>query len=141
MVEINYVANLIISILAMVFGFLWYGPLFGRKWMKLMGLSHKDLGEMKMNMGVTYFTAFITTIVTVSVLSYFVNLAVIDEINGASTFFSGAIVGFIVWLGFIATSTLGQFLWEGKPFSLYLLNNMHNLIFYLVVGGVLAVWV
>lgn len=119
----------------MAFGFLWYGPLFGKLWMKLMGFSHKDLGEMKMNMGVAYFTAFITTIVTVSVLSYFIG------ISSAATFISGAFIGFFVWLGFIATSTMGQFLWEGKPFTLYLINNIYQLIFYLVVGGILAVWV
>lgn len=135
MVEINYIAILIISILAMAFGFLWYGPLFGRQWMKLMGFSKKDLVDMKINLGVAYFTAFITTIITVSVLSYFISLA------EAATFAAGALIGFFVWLGFIATLTLGQFLWEGKPFSLYLLNNAYHLIFNLVVGGVLAVWV
>ncbi|HLD39833.1 MAG TPA: DUF1761 family protein, partial [Candidatus Nanoarchaeia archaeon] len=33
----NYLAVLVAAIAAYVVGFLWYGPVFGKKWMALMG--------------------------------------------------------------------------------------------------------
>ncbi|MDO8488446.1 MAG: DUF1761 family protein [bacterium] len=39
MVPVNYLAILAAAVLSMVLGFLWFGPLFGQTWMKLMGLA------------------------------------------------------------------------------------------------------
>ena len=37
MVDVNYLAVLACGVVAMILGFLWYGPLFGKKWSQLMG--------------------------------------------------------------------------------------------------------
>lgn len=39
MVPVNYLAILVAAVLSMVLGFLWYGPLFGKEWTKLMGVT------------------------------------------------------------------------------------------------------
>ncbi|MBI3341870.1 DUF1761 domain-containing protein, partial [Candidatus Curtissbacteria bacterium] len=35
--QINYMAVVAAAVVNMVLGFLWYGPLFGKPWMKMMG--------------------------------------------------------------------------------------------------------
>jgi hypothetical protein len=47
--EINYLAILASGIIMMVLGYLWYGPLFGKPWMKLAGITKSDMEKSKKN--------------------------------------------------------------------------------------------
>jgi len=131
-----YLVILISAIISMVLGSLWYSPiLFGKQWIKLMGISKKDMEKNK-NKGMikSYIVLFISSLVTIYVLSMFTSLL------GASTFSQGMMIGFWVWLGFFATTMLGSVLWEKKPFSLYTINVSYHLVNLLIIGGILAVW-
>ena len=131
-----YLVILISAIISMVLGSLWYSPiLFGKQWIKLMGISKKDMGKNKnKGMAKSYIVLFISSLVTIYVLSMFTSLL------GASTFSQGMMIGFWVWLGFFATTMLGSVLWEKKPFSLYTINVSYHLVNLLIIGGILAVW-
>ena len=48
-IPINYLAVLAAAVSNMVLGFLWYGPLFGKTWSKLMGWG--EMTPEKMNVG------------------------------------------------------------------------------------------
>ena len=134
-VNVNIVAVLVAAVVSTILGALWYGPLFGRTWMRLSGLGKAKPNQMKKKgMGKSYFLNFIATLVTAYVLAVFVVLA------GATTIGTGVIVGFWVWLGFVATLTLGSVLWEGKSVNLYWLNNAYGLINLAVMAAILAVW-
>ena len=50
----------------------------------------------------------------------------------------GALLGIMVWLGFVATMTIGGVLWEGKPMKLYFLNNAYNIIQFALMGAILG---
>ena len=43
MVSINIFAVIVALIVYMILGMLWYGPLFGKTWMALKGLSESDM--------------------------------------------------------------------------------------------------
>ncbi len=134
-VQINYWAVLLAAILAQVIGALWYSPLlFGKMWQKLMDFYPKEIEVMKKKATRGYVLSFIAALVMAYVLAHFVDYA------GATTFIGGFQAGFWAWLGFVATVALGGWLWEGKPFQLYLINAGHYLITLLVMGVVLAVW-
>ena len=49
-VSINYLAVLVSAVSAMVLGFLWFGPLFGKEWSKAMGWTEEQMaaGREKM---------------------------------------------------------------------------------------------
>ncbi len=134
---VNYVAILVTAIVGYVIGMLWYSPLlFGKQWMKLSGLTDKDMAAAKARgMAKAYVGMFITLLVMTFVLEMFIDYA------GAATFAAGAILGFWVWLGFLGTTQLGMVFWQNKPFTLYLLNTAHYLVALAVMGGILAVWV
>ena len=133
---INYLAVLVAAIINMGIGFLWYGPLFGKVWMQLSGFTKKQIAEAKKKkMGKTYAIAFLSTLLMSYVMAHFVDYA------EANTFALGAVAGFWIWLGFVATIMLGTVLWEGKPIKLYLINSLHYLVALILMGGVLAVWV
>ena len=40
--ELNYVAVLVCAVVSMVVGAVWYGPLFGKQWMEVIGINAKD---------------------------------------------------------------------------------------------------
>ncbi len=133
---VNYVAVLVSSILAMVIGGFWYSPfLFGKMWMKLSGLTQKDMEACKKKgMAKYYLVQFIASLLTAFVLAMFLGLLSVTSIMG------GLQVAFWVWLGFNATQMVGCVLWEGKPVKLYILNVAHQLVNLLVMGVVLAAW-
>ena len=63
--EVNYLAILVATIAAAVLGMVWYSPaLFGKAWMKLVGMSQKDLEAAKKqgmakNMAINFVATFV----------------------------------------------------------------------------------
>lgn len=133
-VDINYMAVLAAAIAAMAIGFLWYGPLFGNEWKKLMGITGKSVKEMRMTPIQAMIGGFASMLIMAYILAHFV------DYTQAVTFLDGAIAGIWIWLGFIATVQLGSVLWEGKPVKLYIINTLHYLVGLIAMGGILAVW-
>ncbi len=129
--NVNFVAVVISAVISMVIGMLWYGPLFGKKWMELTG---KKMGEMgnKEEMPKLYVAALAASLVAAYMLAVFIKFV------QAATPVDGAITGFWVWLGFIATVSLNEVLWGKRPLGLYLLNNGHELVNFAIIGAIIA---
>lgn len=121
------------AVAAMIIGASWYSPLgFGKAWVRLSGVSKATMEKAKKKgMGKSYAAAFASNIVMASVLALFIS-------GPRASAYSGVVTGGFIWLGFIATMTLGMVLWEGKPFKLYLLNNGHELVTLVVMGAILG---
>jgi len=140
----NGLAVLVAAIANMVIGFLWYGPLFGKQWTKLMNFDSKKMKEMKnQSMTKPMILGFISALVMAYALSYILDRSrlIFNLLElGALDILHGLFIGFLVWLGFIVTVLLGTVLWEGKPIRLYLLNISYWLVTLLVMGAILAVW-
>lgn len=132
--EINYLAVLVASAANMAVGYVWYGPLFGKVWMKLVGKTEKDLKSQSGKMPLLYGTMFAATLIFNYVLAHFV------RVGNATDILSGAGIGFWAWLGFIATTSLGEFIFSAKPKNLYALQNGHHVVNFLLSGAILATW-
>ena len=57
----------------------------------------------------------------------------------AETFYLGGLIGFILWLGFIAAPLLASYIYEGRPFELFAINSGYWLVGLFFTGGLLAV--
>jgi hypothetical protein len=53
----------------------------------------------------------------------------------------GVKTAFWLWLGFVATVSVGGVLWKEEPWTLYLLNVAHWLVVMLVMGIINGVWI
>ncbi len=142
MVTINYLAVLVCAIVSMIIGSIWYGPLFGKQWMKIMEaekMSPERQKAMKKSMGLMYFVQFILSITTATVLAYFINLAAIS----APTV-SGVCIAVIAWLGFGLAIHAGGALWSGKPkkvaWNMFLIAASAQLITFIAFGLILSAW-
>ncbi len=108
---------------SIVLGMLWYGPFFGKMWMKLVGMSEADMKKAKeKGMGKTYAIMVLATLVMTTVL------CIVLQAFGAETAKEAGKVGFWVWLGFVATTTVDGVLWKNEPWKLWVLNNAYRLI-------------
>lgn len=136
---INYVAVVAAAVASMILGFLWYGPLFGKQWIALMGFTKAHMEAAKVQ-GMTkqFVLAFIGSLVMAWVLAH--SLVFASAYLNATGPSAGLMAGFWNWLGFIAPVTLGSVLWEGKSWNLWLLNNGYQLLSLLVMGVILAIW-
>ncbi len=138
-VPINYLAVLAGAVSNMVLGFLWYGPLFGKMWMRLSGITAEKIDAAKaQGMTKNYVISFVGALVMSYVLAHalvFGNAYL--NTQGVS---AGLMVGFWNWLGFVAPVTVGMVLWDGKPWKLWVLTNGYYLVSLLVMGVTLALW-
>jgi len=129
---------LVAAIATMVVGFLWYSPLlFAKPWMVLMGYNPEDKGkleEMQKGAGKSYAISFVASLVSAFVLTKIIEIA---AVNSA---LYGMKIGFAVWLGFVTTVQLTGLLFAKQPFKLYAINTGYQLVCYLVMGAIVAVW-
>ena len=122
----------------MALGFLWYGPIFGKQWSKMMGIDMSDkhkMKEMQKKAGPAYIVMFICSLVMAYILSHFIGYAM------AKTAIDGAATGFWAWLGFILPATLGNAMFTGKKLQLWMIDCGYYLVSLLIFGAILAVWV
>ena len=135
-VVVNYWAVLVAAVSTMVVGSLWYGPFFGKEWMKMNGMSVDMMKDpaMKSKANRGYAVQFVASFVAAYVLKHFLTYAGAVTVSDA---FSGA---FWIVLGFIATTQLSGVLWMDKPVKGYLLDVGHYLVSYLVMAAILVSW-
>src|SRR5437899_2301190 len=137
-VPINYISVLIAAVVSMPLGFLWYGPLFGKQWMKLSGMSKEKINAAKKsgkaNMG--YGLMFVGSLVMAYVLAH--SLVFASSYLKVTGVPAGVMAGFWSWLGFIGPVTMGSVLWDGKPWKLWLINNGYYIILLPLMGVILA---
>jgi len=137
--DINYWAVLVAAVVNMVVGFMWFGPLFGKTWIKLAGLNYEHLAEgAKSGMGKKYFIAFVGSFLIALMLDHAIIFS--GAYLGIAGVLSGVNAGFWNWLGFFVPVTASAYLWEGKPFKLWLLNATYYLVVLVIMGAILASW-
>jgi hypothetical protein len=121
---INYFALLLAAVASMAVGYVWYGPLFGKKWMGYMGMTKEsmDYSDAKKGMMKSYFISYASSLLMAYVLAYFMALL------GAATFAGAFMLSVWIWLGFIVTTSLNSVLWEKKPWGYYFINISYQLV-------------
>jgi uncharacterized membrane protein len=134
-VSLNYVSVALSAIALIVLGMIWYGPLFGKKWMSLMKIDPQKMKnnpngqkEMMKSMG----GMVIVSIVIAFALNYTLAFA------AAKTLIEAVIISKLTWLGYVATIGLNTVLFEQKPVSLYLINVGYYLVGFVTIAIIVA---
>lgn len=135
-VQVNWLAILASAVASFIIGWIWYGPLFGKTWMKLNNYGKKEIDAAKKKgmMGMLIIN-FIGTLVTAYVFATLLSALEINAVGQAVQ------LAFWLWLGFLAATTLlGAVLWDGKPWGLFILNGAYWLVILEVMAVILSVW-
>jgi len=131
--QVNYLAVLVCTAVAMVLGALWYSQiLFGNAWMKGVGLKNEDVSKSDTSKAMLggLVIAFVINIV----LSSFIIM------TQTTTFWMGVHIGALVGVGFIAMVLLMNSLYEKRSLKLWVINSFYHIILLMINGGILAVW-
>jgi hypothetical protein len=128
--SVNWLAVVVAAIVGFVVSWVWWGPLFGKQWVKLSGV--KPTKDMKKGMGGKMLIALIANLVMAYVLAALITATGALGIGGAS------MLAFWAWLGFVASIGVGIVLWSGKPWGLFWLNNIGWLVVMVVMAAVLS---
>lgn len=138
----NYLAVAAAVVASFLFGWLWYGPLFGKKWASLMNMPadrKPEPGVMLRGMALMILGTFLTA----WVLVYIVEVSrpsVWGAAADAASYMYGFFAGFFTWLGFYVPMLLGTVAWEGRSWSLFGLNAAYHFANLQLIAMILAYW-
>ncbi len=137
-ITINYWAIIVGAILSMVIGAIWYGPIFGKKWMEIIGVDPNDketLAKMQKSAMPLYAVQLVLTLFQVLVLAHLI----------ADTKLVGGLERSLwIWAAFIIPTLAGAVMWTndtGKiKWSRFLIQGGYQLIIFIVFGLLLQFW-
>lgn len=136
--EINFVAVIVCAVLGMVIGSIWYGPLFGKAWMKICGATDLDKeARKKMQKAAMplYMIQFGLALFQVWVLAYYIE-------GWAAA--SGVINALWIWAAFVMPTIAGAAMWNNDStkikWSRFLIQAGYQLVCFVVFGLILGAW-
>jgi hypothetical protein len=135
-VSINWWAILAATAVAMVIGSLWFGPIFGKQWMKIVGLKKKDTQDA---WKVPMVTMLVMAFVQAYILRHFIVYAAYfyPDMSELSV---GIIVAFWAWVGLILPLVISSNMFARRPMDLTKIEAGNQLVTLLAIGAILAVW-
>jgi hypothetical protein len=130
LVDINWAAFAAAVVVKFILGAVWYSPpLFVRQWQAETGISSQDMGK---RMPVALPVELVGAAITAFVLVHFIRYA------GADSYIHGATVGFLSWLGFVATPSAGYVAFGSRKLKLTLIDNGYHLVGLVLMGAILG---
>ncbi|MBY0293981.1 DUF1761 domain-containing protein [Patescibacteria group bacterium] len=144
-VIINYWAVLVCGVASVILGFAWYGPLFGKKYMQLQGVTEADVEKykkdkkMRNKMMRNYFLTFALALATAYAFANFLGFA--EIVYGVSGMSCAFMVVSLSFLGFVLPATSNLVFFDKKNWEWWFLVNGYYLVQLLLIGTILTMWV
>ncbi len=129
--QINYLAVLAAAVSAFVLGGLWYGPLFGKTWMRASGVT-PDTDQRSGHGAKVFIISFIWALLGALLFAMF--------LGPAPALAFATAVGFGAGLIWVAGSFAINYQFEGKPARLLLVNGGYHAVQYTLYGLILGLW-
>lgn len=128
--EINFLAVGLAALAAFFLGYFWYTVLFASSWQKLIGMKGDSKAAEAPNLGKLLLGSFI-----LELLMAF-NLAAFIGTEADWTF--GLAAGLAAGLGWVALAFGVNYMFEGKPFKLWLINAGYNTVVFAAMGAIIG---
>ncbi len=132
---INWLAVIACVVFSVVSGSLWFGPkTFFPVWWKAIGKSESDKPDGR---PMTWILIMVSSFVQAVFMALMVNA--MGSMTGGATLASGVTAGFLLWLGFVAPTSLVNKLFPGY-LKAWAIENGNHLINFVVFGAILGAW-
>jgi Protein of unknown function (DUF1761) len=128
----NYAAVFVAAVAYWLLGAVWYGVLFGARWMVLENVNPEQAKSM--NPVLPYVVSFVLNLL----IAY--SLAQICIWRNANTIGRGASVGVLLWIGFIGPITYTTYMYEMRPKELFAINQFYPLAGMVLMGAIIGAW-
>ena len=134
---VNYWAVLVCGVLAMVIGYIWYGPLFGKAWARAVGATAMDAEarkKMQKSAGPLYLVQFIMVLFQAWILA--------RALGGSPDALANT---GLIWFAFVVPTVAGLCMWNNDSrkvaWTKFLLSAGYQLILFVMFGLILGMWV
>jgi hypothetical protein len=138
MLDINLMNVLIGAVLSMIVGSLWYGPIFGKKWMEVIGVDPNSMNNpetkkaMQKQAMPLYIVQFLLAIFQVWVLAHYI--ANWEELSGVAN-------SLWIFAGFVVPTLAGSSMWTNDSTKIkwqrFLIQFGYQLIVFIIFGLIL----
>lgn len=132
--QIDWLAVGAATLLNVVLGGLWYGPLFGKRWLALMGKTQEEVAAQAGSMGKVYGITIVLALLASIGLSDVIALA------GPVTVPEGALLGLAVAVAFVVATNANTVLFEGRKPEVYGLYMAYQVVWFVLAGAMFAGW-
>ena len=129
-INTNYLVLILAVVASFVFGYIWYGPLFGKTWAQLAGIKFEE-GTCNKPKPESLILTLLGTVLTVFVLAYFLSIYKPYCSYGAA---------FFIWLGFYLPLLFSTVSWEGKSWKFLVLNGTYYFLNLQLIAAILTFW-
>jgi hypothetical protein len=126
--DVNWLAVFLAALSAFVLGGLWYGPLFGKKWQTLQGLSDEQMKNA--NMALIFGGSFALSLIAAFVFAMFLGREQTIEFTTAAGFGAG--------LAWVAASLGIHYLFARKPLGLWLIDGGYSTLQFTLYGAIIG---
>jgi hypothetical protein len=128
--QVNWLAVIVAALTTFVLGGLWYGPLFGKAWMRATGITEEKAKQA--NMPLVFGASFVLELIAAVVLAMF--------IGGEATFGFAVAAAASVGVCWVAPALGVLYLFEQRPLSHWLINAGYHSVAFTLMGVIIGVW-
>jgi hypothetical protein len=130
---INYWAVIVAWAIYCIVGAFWYSPAgFAASWKKYTGIDIMKIPMNEANKTIGF--VILSALVQAVALAVMLNSLAVENVQ------EGILVGFVLWLGFTAATTVGVTLYSRRSWKFLWLNSSYFLLVMLVNSAILASW-
>lgn len=126
--NVNWIEIVLAALAGFMLGGLWYGPLFGKLWQRLSGLSDERIKSS--NMPLIFGATFVLNLMAAVMLAHMYSA------NGNPGLRGSMMIGFGIGLFFVATSICVNYLFSRKPLGLMLIDGGYWTVIYTIMGAI-----
>ena len=136
---INFLVIIVVTIASFIGGALWFGPIFGKVWMKIHHADKLSKEEMQKAMKGSW-KLMLGEFILTFVISYFLYLIV----RQCSTLISALDTTFYIWLGFVLPTAVSSVLWGNDDRKVMLkkvaISSTYRLVALLAAAYIFFIW-
>lgn len=132
--DVNYLAVIAAIAVNMIVGAVWYSPLlFARPWMVANGFTEE---QIKAQGSAT--RGYIVSVIASVVIAFAIALSA--QAAGAGAAIDGLLLGLAAGVGFVATTSAANYIFESRPLKLYLINAGYPVVSFTLIGLLIGAW-
>jgi hypothetical protein len=132
-IKINHLAVWVCIILMHAFGFLWYGPLFGERWMDMVQIDQETMQSDSMDAGIWILNS-------VAIIASMYAIAWVLSALNVTSGVRGAVIAFVLTFCLHHLPTMNANMFAGQPYGLAWITGGYSLAWLTVSGFILGSW-
>ena len=128
--DVNWLAVVACAVANMIIGSIWYGPLFGKLWLRSIGKTKDDLNNPA--------PAMITSFIMSLIMAF--GLALLLKNLGVDRLIIGVTLALLVGVGFVSASHFTSDAFNGIKPIITILYGLYTIVSLVVMAIILVLW-